>query len=137
MLEDPVAVKILAGASLLWLISWGCDVGSTWLGIRAHGGNVALERNPIARAFFGRFPLPVAFGLLFCIEATVVALHWLWAGLLPWPFAGRVAAVLAALSITIGAAGHLLAAHANRTGRLPKILRPILRLYASMDRLRD
>jgi hypothetical protein len=134
MINDPSSLAILTVATVLWSIGWALDVGTTWRGIQALGDDIRLERNPIARALFRRFPLPVAFGLLLCLESAVIALHWLWAAYLPWSLSSEVAAVFAALSILMGGLGHAFAAHANHTGRLPRILRPIMHIYAWIDR---
>ena len=122
---------VLAVATLLWFVGWLLDVGTTIRGIRG-AGTVAWERNPFARALLRRLGVGLGFGALALLESSVVASHWVvvaWEQ--RWP---TVAAWAAAASLATAGLAHALAARANLTGRLPRVLAPVQAFYEWVGR---
>ncbi len=124
-------LSLLALATAAWLAGWLLDVGSTIRGIR-RSGTVAWERNPIARVVLRRLGLTLGFGALALLESSIVAMHWVVVEFTPiWP---NVTAWSAAASLVLAGVAHALAARANITGRLPRVLAPVLDFYEWLGR---
>ena len=131
---SPSSVALLSGATLTWILCWAADVTSTVRGIRKAGGNVSWESNPVARFFMQRLSMAGALGVLFGIEASLVGLHWVVAAYplvvesSVWVSAG------VALVLVVQGLAHALAAWSNHTGRVARVLVPMIRLYGWMGR---
>ncbi len=115
----------------IWLLGWLLDVGSTLRGIRS-AGTVAWERNPFARAILRRLGVGWGFAALALLESSIVAAHW---GCVLWISPGSAITLYsAAASLAVAGLAHALAARSNVTGRMPRVLRPVLAVYEWIGR---
>lgn len=126
-------ISFLLFGTVLWLLGWMFDVGTTARGIH-RARSVAGELNPIARRLIARLGLAGGFAFLAVLEGALVAAHWALAFAAPQGFWAVVTFASCAASLAFAGVAHALAGWGNRTGRIAAPLIPIAQAYRWLDR---